>query len=555
MRRSFLGSICAAGALAQAFLPMAQADTSVTLDGTSGDMVDSSTYSTTGNLNVYLGFFVEYLVAGGGGGNGSGQTNVVYASGGGGGQVLQSGSSSYQIDAQSYALSVGAGGTNGGNGNGTSGSSSSIFGLTALGGTASTMANQGVGGTSGSGYAGGSANQLGSSAAGGGGGGDAGAGGNGTGTGGTRKGGTGGLGTYSDITGTSLMYGFGGGGGAPGSNANYQNGDGTTGASRANSGGGAGGSGTGAAAAGTVVVRYKGTEAATGGTISTGTGTAAGYTIHSFTSAGASALSFSSLDMDQRLGTTATGIISGTGDFVFSGPGRLTLTGSNTYSGRTVVAAGKLYINGDQSAATNTVTVESGALLGGSGKIGGATTVQSGGTISPGNSPGNLTINDNVILQGGGNYNWQVTNAAGSAGIDWDLISSGGVLDLTGITSSNPFNINLWSLSSINPDVNGDASNFNTNQDGRWTILVASEGMLGFSADKFALNVTSLNGTGGFSNSLNGGTFSVEQNGNNVDLVFTSAVPEPGTMGLVAAGGLFLLAAARKGMRRRPVNG
>lgn len=545
----FLGVSGAIALVISVFSPHATAQTTITLDGTSGAMIDSSNYSTDGNLNAYLGFFTDYLIVGGGGGNGGGQTNIVYASGGGGGQVKLSGSSLMQIQSQSYTVTVGSGGTSGGNGNGTAGLNSSVFGVVALGGGAATLTNQGVGGSSGSGYAGGSANQLANSAAGGGGGGDSAVGGNGTGSGATRTGGTGGVGTYSDITGTSLMYGFGGGGGAPGGDARYQNGDGSTGASRVNSGGGAGGSGTGASAAGIVVVRYQGTAAATGGTISTGTGSAAGYTIHSFTSTGAGTLNFSSLDMDQRLGTTVTGLISGSGDFVFNGPGHLTLTGANTYSGKTVVAAGRLYINGDQSQATNEVSVGDGALLGGSGTIGGTTTVKSGGTISPGNSPGKLTINEDVVWEGGGNYNWQIHNASntGTAGIDWDLIQAGGVLDLSTLASNNPFNINLWSLSSIVPDVNGDALNFDPDQNGRWTILTATGGIIGFNANKFALNVNAFNGTSGFSNALNGGTFKIEQSGNNVDLVFT--VPEPTGIGLISLG-LLVLTSLRGNWRR-----
>ena len=44
--------------------------------------------------------------------------------------------------------------------------------------------------------------------------------------------------------------------------------------------------------------------------------------------------------------------------------------------------------------------VRSGATLKGSGTIGGAITIEAGATLSPGNSPGLLTINDALTLAG-----------------------------------------------------------------------------------------------------------------------------------------------------------
>jgi fibronectin-binding autotransporter adhesin len=75
--------------------------------------------------------------------------------------------------------------------------------------------------------------------------------------------------------------------------------------------------------------------------------------------------------------------------------GRMILAGVNTYTGPTVVSAGSLLVNGTQ--AGGSLTVDGGATLGGSGLIGGAVTVN--GILSPGNSPGLLTV-DSLVLGG-----------------------------------------------------------------------------------------------------------------------------------------------------------
>lgn len=92
-------------------------------------------------------------------------------------------------------------------------------------------------------------------------------------------------------------------------------------------------------------------------------------------------------------------------------------------------------------------------------------------------------------------------------------------------TAASPFTINAWSLSGTNPATSGSAAGFDATKNQTWRIARATGGITGFAADKFRVVTTAANGTGGFSNTLSGGSFSVVQSGNDLNLVFTAAPP------------------------------
>ncbi len=81
-----------------------------------------------------------------------------------------------------------------------------------------------------------------------------------------------------------------------------------------------------------------------------------------------------------------------------NGVGTLVMGGQDTYSGGTLVTGGGLQVNG--ALAGGGVEVTNGTL-GGSGIINGPVTMDSGGTLSLGNSSGPLTINNLLVLQSG----------------------------------------------------------------------------------------------------------------------------------------------------------
>jgi len=89
------------------------------------------------------------------------------------------------------------------------------------------------------------------------------------------------------------------------------------------------------------------------------------------------------------------------GALVKSGPGTMRLNAASTYTGGTMVSAGRLLVNNTAGSGTGIggVTVN-GGTLGGTGTIAGAVAILAGGALSPGTSIGVLTINNSLTFSG-----------------------------------------------------------------------------------------------------------------------------------------------------------
>jgi autotransporter-associated beta strand protein len=248
------------------------------------------------------------------------------------------------------------------------------------------------------------------------------------------------------------------------------------------------------------------------------------------------------------------------------GAGTMQLSGNNTYSGSTIVSAGTLLISGTGSinstseilvsagatlqynsttALTKDLNLGSGAALGGSGVVGNVN-LASGSLLKPGNSPGTLTAASATIL-GGSTYKWEIANLTGDAGTNWDLFSVTGLMDMSGVTS-----LNKWNL-----EITGDSGFTGWTGTGDYSYVFAQAASVsGFSAtvgtDVTSLfNITTSGITGLPNSSYNAnGDFKVVVGRGAGDLTTLNlmAIPEPSTGSLMTfgLGGLVLTRLLRR---------
>jgi autotransporter-associated beta strand protein len=212
------------------------------------------------------------------------------------------------------------------------------------------------------------------------------------------------------------------------------------------------------------------------------------------------------------------------GGLTLGGNGRLTLSGSNSYTGPTAVNTGTLAVNG--IIGSGTVSVAAAAWLQGTGTIGGAENVQ--GTLSPGTSPGVITLGS-LTLGGSSTSLIEITGTVRGSGYDG--------VNITGTSSSLAYagalSLSFGNVSAFANDTVLDIFNFSGGSLGSYTTVSST----GFYA-------------GGWSD-IGGGQFRLVSGGQT--LTFDQAtgdiivVPEPAAIALVGIG----VAASLTVLRRR----
>jgi T5SS/PEP-CTERM-associated repeat protein/autotransporter-associated beta strand protein len=271
---------------------------------------------------------------------------------------------------------------------------------------------------------------------------------------------------------------------------------------------------------------------AAGGTLQIGTGSASGVLATDLVNHGQVVFN--------RSGSTTLGhTISGSGAVRLTGSGTFTVSGTNDYTGPTTIDNATLLVAGGLG--MTDVTVNVGGRLGGSGTIDGSVTVTAAGVLAPGASIESLATGAVTLLDGATFAAEWDSSAPLSSGAD--LLRVAGDLTLVGSVG-----LSLEDLAAI-PARLAEGTTFSliaysgSWNEGRFSLdgRELEDGML-FWADHqpwtihYAASIGGLN-VGG--ESLSGGSF--------VNLV---AVPEPSTMGLLAAGALGIWVWRRSGRPR-----
>jgi len=194
----------------------------------------------------------------------------------------------------------------------------------------------------------------------------------------------------------------------------------------------------------------------------------------------------------------------------------------------TVYSGGNLVVNGTAGG----VILESNGLLSGSGSVGNVN-LKSGAFLTPGNSPGTLTAASAIVL-GGSTYNWEISALTGTAGTNWDLFSVNGLLDMSGVTSANQWNLVVTGYS-------GFAGWTDTNS---YSYVFAQAASVSGFSSTVGTDVTSLFNitTSGITSlpnapyNANGDFKVVVGSANGVTTLNLMAVPEPSTGALLGFG-------------------
>jgi len=135
----------------------------------------------------------------------------------------------------------------------------------------------------------------------------------------------------------------------------------------------------------------------------------------------------SSMEIGEGSNVALSGTITGAGRLNKLGAGELFVDGdAGGFTGTTSVSDGGLIV-GPAGVLGGNAVVQTGAVLGGYGAIRGDVDVQSGGTMSPGNSIGTLSIDGDLTMETGSRYAMEI--AGSGAG---DLARVGGVANVDG---------------------------------------------------------------------------------------------------------------------------
>lgn len=214
--------------------------------------------------------------------------------------------------------------------------------------------------------------------------------------------------------------------------------------------------------------------------------------------------------------------ISGSGTFTKTGDGTLTLTGNS-------------------SGLSGTLNLTEGTISG-SGSVSSLT--QTGGILSPGNSPGTLTLGNATWTSG--TYLWEINDLNGTEGADpgWDFVNVTG-----GLTIGAGYELAIDDL--------GALAGWDSAASYSWRVVAVADGLTAQSVNNLVLNTSAWNSNpyaGTFSirhEDLGGGSGEIWLDYAGAPLDPGSSVPEPTTISLALLSGLVLYSMGRQNRKKR----
>ena len=233
---------------------------------------------------------------------------------------------------------------------------------------------------------------------------------------------------------------------------------------------------------------------------------------------------------------------SGNRNLTKNGSGTLLLNGDNTYTGDTIINAGTLVIDGDGAAAFGAVTVKSDATLGGDGTIGGAVTVEAGGSLLwdfDGATGTTLDLLDSLQLDSG----WELTlSGTGSPSGNYTLLT----FDSFSGTFEDPANMDYgatgWSDASVALVGNAIMLSFGSNGDADGDGDVDAADYIALKTNMGqATGATQAEGDFDGDGDVDWYDLQILQDNYGAGSAASGTIPEPATLGLLAFGALAVI--------------
>jgi len=217
-----------------------------------------------------------------------------------------------------------------------------------------------------------------------------------------------------------------------------------------------------------------------------------------------------------------SGSLTGTGGVDVGADATFAYTGAGALDRAVEVDGGTFrHSSTNETGYTGTLTFTAGRVAGTNwrGNLSGLT-IDTGRRIAPGNSVGEA-ITASQAWSNGGAYEFELTDAEGTAGTGWDTVTGSGTLDLSGLTAGGAFTVTVTTLDASGAD--GECANFDPKTKYVWPLATFA-GVTGtFESAEFAVDAS------GFANEVDG-TFRIVRDGHALVLQYS---PDNGMLILV----------------------